>query len=361
MTAFNIMLAPGDGIGPEVTAQAVKVLHKVSDRFGHRFQFTEEPVGGVAIERYGTALREEALRRAKGSDAILFGAVGDPRYDDPTGTVRPEQALLKLRGGLGLFANLRPVRISESTIDASPLKPEKVAGTDFIVIRELTGGIYFGRPQRRWLSEDGRAAVDTMHYTEPEVQRIMHVAFRFASQRRKRVTSVDKANVLDTSRLWREIAEETAAQYPDITLEHVLVDACAMHIVNQPTRFDVIVTTNMFGDILTDEAAVIAGSLGMMPSACLGDLREDGTGFGLYEPIHGSAPDIAGQGRANPVGMILSTAMMLRHSLGLSREAETVESAVALALADGCRTADIATDTQGLTTWQMGDAVASRI
>jgi len=362
MANFRIVLAPGDGIGPEVTAEAVKVLHIVARTFGHRFDFEEECVGGVAIDKYGVALKNDTLARALASDAVLFGAVGDPKFDDPSLSVRPEQAILGLRSGLGLFANLRPVRVFDSVIGESPLKPEIVRGTDFLVIRELTGGIYFGSPKRRWVSGEGREAVDTMSYKESEIQRILKLGFELARTRKKIVTCVDKANILETSRLWREISFETAAEFPDVTLEHLLVDAAAMHIINNPSRFDVIVTSNMFGDILTDEAAVLAGSLGMMPSASLARLDPQGRGLGLYEPIHGSAPDIAGRGFANPIGMILSTAMMLRLSLGLGKEANAVERAVQETLNAGYRTADIASNnTRPVSTAKMGDTIAERI
>jgi 3-isopropylmalate dehydrogenase len=337
-------------------------MSAVSKRFGHAFDFEEESIGGVSIEQHGVALRDEVLVRARASDAVLLGAVGDPKYDDPAAKVRPEQAILGMRQGLELFANIRPVRVFESLIGETSLKPEVVRGTDIVVVRELTGGIYFGKPQRRWVAEDGRRAVDTMAYSEAEVERILHVAFGLARKRRKRVTSVDKANILDTSRLWREVASEVAQQYPDITFENVLVDACAMHLINRPTRFDVIVTGNMFGDILTDEAAMLTGSLGMMQSASLGRHRPDGTAFGLYEPIHGSAPDIAGQDRANPIGMIMSVAMMMRLSLGLDQEAVAIETAVEDTMGDGYRTLDMAGEgTKNISTSQMGTEIAGRI
>ncbi|MCP4197577.1 MAG: 3-isopropylmalate dehydrogenase [Proteobacteria bacterium] len=361
MGKYHILLAPGDGIGPEIIQEAVKVLGKIADQFGHQFEYDKELVGGAAIDAYGIALRDECITKAKAADAILFGAVGDPKYDDPSSDVRPEQALLGLRGSLQLFANLRPVKIYGPLINGSPLKPEIVKGTDIMVIRELTGGIYFGKPQRRWVSDNGREAVDTMAYTEAEVERIIHVAFKVAQKRTKRVASVDKANVLDTSRLWREVTVEVAAEYPDVTLEHVLVDACAMHLINNPTRFDVIVTENMFGDILTDEASMLSGSLGMMPSASLGTLREDGTGFGMFEPIHGSAPDITGQGIANPIGTIMSAAMMLRLSFGLEKEAAAIEAAVDKVLDDGKRTADIASGGPSVSTAEMGTLIADRV
>ncbi|GAB4323004.1 MAG: 3-isopropylmalate dehydrogenase [Dehalococcoidia bacterium] len=363
MPTFKILLTPGDGIGPEVLEEAVKVLGRIEKRFGHEFQYEEETIGGAAIDAYGTALRDETLAKARASDAVLFGAVGGPTWDDPRATVRPEQAILGLRKGLGLFANVRPVRVMPEMVDDSTLKGEVLQGTDMVVIRELTGGIYFGKPQRRWESKTGgRQAVDTLRYSEREIRRILHVAFELARQRRKKVTSVDKANILETSRLWREIASEVAKEYPDVALEHILVDACAMYLIRRPASFDVIVTENMFGDILTDEAAMLAGSMGMMPSASLGRRRKDGTGIGLYEPIHGSAPDIAGQGKANPLAMILSAAMMLRLSLGLEPEAAAVESAVEAVIRDGYRTPDIAG--RGGTvvdTAAMGTLVAERL
>ncbi len=359
MSTYEILLTPGDGIGPEVMEEALKVLERISRRFHHEFQYSTETIGGAAIDRFGTALRDETLAAAKRSRAVLFGAVGGPKWDDPKAKVRPEQAILGLRKGLGLFANLRPVRINPLLVGDSTLKPEVLEGTDMVVIRELTGGIYFGRPQKRWVNSRGRQAVDTLRYSEREVVRILHVAFQLARQRRKKVTSVDKANILDTSRMWREIATEVGRDYPDVQLEHILVDACAMYLLRRPADFDVIVTENMFGDILTDEAAMLAGSMGMMPSASLGKRRRDGTGMGLYEPIHGSAPDIAGQKKANPLAMILSAAMMLRLSLGLEDEAAAVEAAVDRALEAGYRTPDITGAGARVTdTARMGTVVA---
>lgn len=362
MQRHRIMVAAGDGIGPEIIHEAMKVLDAVSTRFGCTFELVEEPVGGVAIERHGSALRPGAIERASAAAAVLFGAVGDPRFDDPAAEVRPEQAILGLRKGLGLFANLRPVRVRAELVGAGPLRPDVVRGTDLVVVRELTGGIYFGRPQELHRTARGRRAVDTMQYAESEIRRILQVSFTQAQSRRGKLASVDKANVLACGRLWRELADEVAGEYPDVELEHVLVDACTMHLVRDPRRFDVIVTSNMFGDILTDEAAVIAGSLGLMPSASLGPRREDGTHPGLYEPIHGSAPDLAGQGIANPIGTVLSVAMMLRLSLGLHAEANVVERAVDGALSAGMRTADIADDAHpGVPTAVMGTAIADRV
>jgi len=332
----TIAVVAGDGIGPEVVGQAVRVLEAVARKHGHTFHFPEALVGGCAIDRYGTALPDESLALCRAADAVLFGAVGGPKWDDPTAPVRPEQGLLGLRKELELFANLRPVTVLPALAGASTLKPEAIEGVDFIVVRELTGGLYFGPRGRREI--DGHeAAYDTMIYSVPEIERVAHVAFRLAHGRRRLVTSVDKANVLECSRLWRQVVGRVAQSYPDVTLEHQLVDSCAMALVREPRRFDVILTENMFGDILTDEAAQLTGSIGMLPSASLGTGRR-----GLYEPIHGSAPAIAGQDVANPLAAILSAAMLLRHSLGLEREAQEVEAAVGRVVAAGHRTADLA-------------------
>ncbi len=362
MATYRILLTPGDGIGPEVMEEALKVLARVERRFGHEFQYDEETIGGASIDKYGVALRPQAVTKAKASTAVLFGAVGGPKWDDPKATVRPEDAILGMRKQLGLFANLRPVKIHPEMIAESSLKAEVIEGTDMVVIRELTGGLYFGRPQKRWENASGRQGVDTLRYSEKEVARVCHVAFRLARQRRKKVTSVDKANVLRTGQLWREVAKEVATEYPDVEVEHILVDACAMYLLRRPASFDVIVTENMFGDILTDEAAMLAGSMGMMPSASLGRRRKDGTGIGLYEPIHGSAPDITGQEKANPLAMILSAAMMLRLSMGLEAEAAAIETAVDETIRAGYRTPDIAGDgTSVVNTSRMGDLVAERL
>ncbi len=362
MGTFRILLTPGDGIGPEVMDEALKVLGRIEQRFNHEFQYYKETIGGAAIDKYGVALRPETVEKAKASAAVLFGAVGGPKWDDPKATVRPEDAILGMRKQLGLFANLRPVRINAEMIGESSLKPEVLQGTDMVVIRELTGGLYFGQPKKRWESAAGRQGVDTLRYSEKEVARVCHVAFQLARQRRRKVTSVDKANVLRTGQLWREVATEVGRQYPDVELEHILVDAAAMYLLRRPASFDVIVTENMFGDILTDEAAMLAGSMGMMPSASLGRRRKDGTGIGLYEPIHGSAPDITGQGKANPLAMILSAAMMLRLSLGLEAAAKAIESAVDEIIREGHRTPDIAGPGSSVVdTRKMGDLVAERI
>lgn len=354
----TITLLPGDGIGPEVIAEARKVLDAVAGHYEHDFTYREGLIGGCAIDAYGTALPEETLGACLEADAVLLGAVGGPKWSDPKAAVRPEQGLLRLRKELGVFANLRPVKVLDALIDASPLKPERVRGVDILIVRELTGGLYFGRPQGRETIDGERSAVDTLRYGEAEIERVLRVAFDLARARRRHVTSVDKANVLASSRLWREVAHEVANEYPDITLEDVLVDACAMYLINRPSAYDVIVTENMFGDILSDEASMITGSLGMLPSASLG---APGTP-GLYEPIHGSAPDIAGQGIANPLATILSTAMLLRSSLGLAAEGDAVETAVETILQQGHRTADIAgPGEQVIGTSAIGDLVAAAI
>ena len=336
----KILVVPGDGIGPEVTRQAVAVLDRVC---GATLEASEEMIGGAAIDAHGIAIQPHVLEKAKAADAILLGAVGGPKWDDPRSKVRPEQALFALRKGLGLFANLRPVRVQPELVDASTLKRSVVEGVDLVVVRELTGGIYFGQPSERRDGANGREAVDTMPYDEVEVRRLMKAAFELARLRRKKLASVDKANVLSTSRLWREVAGEVAREYPDVAFEHVLVDAMAMHLIRRPRDFDVIATENLFGDILTDEAAMLSGSMGLLPSASLGEATNStGRLRGLYEPIHGSAPDIAGTDKANPLATILSTALMLRYSLGREAEAGRIEGAVSKVLADGWRTADIA-------------------
>jgi 3-isopropylmalate dehydrogenase len=332
----KIVLLPGDGIGPEVLSAAVEVLNSVADLNGHTFAYETRLIGGCAIDAQGTALNDETLEACRGADAVFLGAVGGPKWDDPTAKVRPEQGLLALRKGLGVFANLRPVSVYPELADASPLKPEKLAGVDMLVVRELTGGLYFGQPKGPQVIDGEDGAVDTMAYKESEVRRVVDLAFRLAKDRRKKVTSVDKANVLASSRLWRRVTCEVAGNYPDIALEHVLVDTAAMRLINAPADIDVLVTCNMFGDVLTDEASVLSGSMGLLPSASLGS-----DGPGLFEPIHGSAPDIAGKGIANPMGAILSGAMLLRHSLNLPREAEMIEAACAALIQSGERTVDL--------------------
>lgn len=345
----TILTLPGDGVGPEVMAEARNVLESVGQQFGHSFVFEERKIGGVAIDAFGTALREEDIDVARNADAILLGAVGGPKWDNPNASVRPEQGLLRIRKALRLFANLRPVRLNESLIDASPLRPERIRGTDLIVVRELTGGLYFGKPSRQWRERRGRVAVDTLIYREHEIARVVQLAFELARGRSAKVTSVDKANVLSSSRLWRSIVTEIATDYPHVEIEHMLVDAMTMKLIQEPARFDVIVTENMFGDIITDEASVLGGSIGLLPSASIGAAVESGVRRGLFEPIHGSAPDIAGKGIANPAGMILSAAMMLRQSLSLEGEAASVEQAVNATIAEGVRTRDLggATSTTG--------------
>jgi len=349
----TLVVLPGDGIGPEVTAEAVRVLELVARKYGHAFRFEERLMGGCSIDAHGTALTEAVLRDCQASSAVLLGAVGGPKWDDPQGKVRPEQGLLALRKGLGVFANLRPVKVHPALVDASPLKPDRLAGVDILVIRELTGGVYFGEPKGRDVKDGHARAFDTMVYADYEVKRVVDLAFRLARGRRRKVTSVDKANVLESSRLWRQVAIAAGKEQPDVALEHMLVDTAAMRLVQAPASFDVLVTENMFGDILTDEAAVLAGSMGMLPSASLG-----AGGPGLYEPIHGSAPDIAGKGIANPCGTILSAAMLLRHSLGLPREAAVVEAAADAAITDGARTADLGGQ---LSTRAMADEILRRV
>ena len=358
---YKIAVLPGDGIGAEVTTESVKVLDAIGERFGHTFSYEHGAVGGNAIDDYGNALPDSTLRTAKAADAVLFGAVGGPKWDDPRAKTRPEDGLLAIRQGLDLFANLRPVQVVPQLIDASTLKPSVLEGVDFVVVRELTGGLYYGKPKKRWSNSRGRRGVDTMYYSEEFISRVLRVGFELARMRRKKLTSVDKANVLESSRLWREIAMEMGAEYPDVELEHVLVDTAAMQLVRQPNRFDVMVAENTFGDILTDEAAVLSGSMGMLPSASLAGVPEaGGRAFGLYEPIHGTAPDIAGQGIANPIASILSTAMLLRYSLGLDEAAALVEDAVSRVLADGYRSGDIAAPGDSVVgTVEMGNIIVS--
>ncbi len=350
----KIALLPGDGIGPEITAQAVKVLQAVAKRYSHNFVFEKALVGACAIDATGDPYPEATHKICTGSDAVLFGAIGDPKYDnDPTAKVRPEQGLLRMRKSLGLFANLRPISLFDTLVSRSPLKESVVKGTDFVCVRELTGGIYFGRPQGR--DCDGERAFDTCTYTREEIERVLHVAFRMAMGRRKLLTVVDKANVLETSRLWRETAGKIAEQYPEVKVEYMFVDNAAMQIVRQPTHFDVVVTENMFGDILTDEASVIGGSLGMLPSASVGSK------VALFEPIHGSYPQAAGKNIANPMATILSAAMLLEH-IGLGEEGAAVRSAVNAALENGIVTEDLAAagETSHSTT-EVGDYIAGRI
>ena len=330
----NILIVPGDGIGQEVTAVGKKVLDKIAEKFGHEFVYDEALIGHVAIEATGTPLPDETLKKMKASDAILFGAVGHPKYDnDPTAKVRPEQGLLKMRKELGLYANLRPIKLFDELLGASSIKPEILRGADILFFRELTGDIYFGEKGRK---NDGNTAYDVAEYSRFEVERIARKAFDAARTRRKKLCSVDKANVIETSRLWREVIQKIALEYPDVEVEHQFVDATAMLLIKDPKKFDVIVTANLFGDILTDEASQIAGSMGMLASASIGD------GTGVYEPIHGSAHDITGKGVANPLASILSAALLLDISFGLKKESETVIHAVDAVLKAGFRTKDIA-------------------
>ena len=341
MATYRIASIGGDGVGPEVVAAARAELDAVAARDGFALEWLDVVAGGAAIDAYGTAFRAEDLEAVGACDAILLGAVGGPRWDDPDAKVRPEQALFALRGGLELFANLRPVAALPALVPSSPVKPEVLEGVDLLIVRELTSGLYFGRPSEQRETPEGRVGIDTLWYTEAEIRRVVRLAFELARGRRGRLTSVDKANVLATSRLWRKVVDETRADFPDVEVVHQLVDSCAMLLVRRPADFDVLVTENLFGDILSDEAAVLAGSLGMLPSASLGDRRTAHGRFGLYEPIHGSAPDIAGQDKANPLGTILSAAMLLRWSLGLGAAADDVEAAVAGAIDAGLRTADL--------------------
>ena len=355
---LNITTLPGDGVGPEVTAEAVRVLQTVADAYGHEFSFDERPVGGAGIERAGSPLPPSTLDACLAGDAVLLGAVGAPRYDGLAGNMRPEAGLLALRSAAGAFANLRPVVCHEATADCSPLREEVVHGADVLIVRELLGGLYFGEP--RGVQEEGavKAAFNTMRYTAAEVERVARVAFEAARARRRKVTSVDKANVLETSRLWREAVARAARDYPEVEVEHMYVDACAMHLMMNPRRFDVVLTENLFGDILSDEAAVIAGSLGMLASASVGGSVD------VYEPVHGSAPDIAGRDVANPLGAIASAALLLRHTARLEQEAQDVEAAVRGVLEAGYRTADLrggAAGSRTVGTAEMGALVSDAV
>jgi 3-isopropylmalate dehydrogenase len=357
---FDVAVLPGDGVGPGVIAEAIKVLQTVGEKFGHSFRLHDGLIGGVAIDTLGTALSEETLGMCKQCDSVLLGAVGGYKWDDPQAKVHPEDGLLALRKGLGLFANLRPVKVFPMLVDSTNLKPEVIEGVDLMVVRELTGGLYFGQPKKQWRTPEGRKAVDTLAYSEAEIERILRVGFELARSRRKKLTSVDKANVLQSSRLWRQIAIEISADYPDVELQHMLVDACAMRFIQRPTDLDILVTENMFGDILTDEASMLAGSMGMLPSASLAGIPKGKT-FGMYEPIHGSAPSREGQNLANPIATILSVAMMLRYSFVLESEAQAVENAVLAALEKGYRTYDIMSEGKvRVGTKEMGEFIAQK-
>lgn len=350
----KILILPGDGIGPEIVAEAEKVLNALTENHGLDIDIDHAMIGGSAVDATGSPLPEETLKKARESDAVLLGAVGGPKWENIERSTRPERGLLAIRSGLGLYANLRPALLYKELAMASTLKPEVVADLDIMIVRELTGGIYFGQPRGIRTREDGqREGFNTLVYSESEIERIARMAFSVARKRNKRVCSVDKANVLEATELWREVMTHISADYPDVTLHHMYVDNAAMQLVRQPKQFDVIVTTNMFGDILSDLASMLTGSIGMLPSASINE-----TGLGIYEPIHGSAPDIAGQNKANPLATILSVAMMLRYSLNVADYADRIENAVKKVLADGLRTADIHTDsTHCVSTSEMGDAV----
>lgn len=358
---LNVLILPGDGIGVEVTREAVRVLEKVCSTFGHTLKLTEGLLGGIAIHKTGTPFPEETAKLAVEADATLMGAVGLPEFDNAPPEKRPEKGLLGIRKVLGVYANLRPVKAYPALIESSPLKNHLVEGTDMIIVRELNGGIYYGTP--RGIEGEGadERAVNTMTYSRAEIARIGRMAFHLARNRRKKLASVDKSNVLETSQLWRKVMVEVAAEYPDVELEHVLVDNCAMQLVLNPTRFDVVVTENMFGDILSDEGAVLAGSIGMLPSASIGDRKPSGAWVGLYEPVHGSAPDIAGQNKANPLGAIGSVAAMLEYSFGLLDEAAAVNRAIEAVLDSGRTTADLKPQGTPLTTEQVGQEVCEAI
>ncbi len=353
---LDIAVLPGDGIGPEVTKEAVKALEKVAEEFGHEVEVKEYLIGGRALDQTGSPLPKETIKGCLSSKAVVLGAVGGPQYDNRPRGSKPEDGLLGLRRELGAFANLRPVIVYDELLAASPLKSETVKGSNLLIVRELLGGLYFGTPRGFERSSSGPfRAYNTMSYTVPEIERIAHVAFKAALKRRRKVTSVDKSNVLEASQLWRSVVSRVANEYPNVELEHLLVDSCAMQLVTSPRRFDVVLTENLFGDILSDEAAVIAGSIGLLSSASLGGP------VGLYEPVHGSAPDIAGQGKANPLGAIASAALMLRYSFGLEAEACALEKAIELTIRRGLRTADLASGGAYSTTTEVGDAVCEAV
>ncbi|MDA7027577.1 3-isopropylmalate dehydrogenase [Bacillus sp. CLL-7-23] len=353
----RIALLPGDGIGPEVLEAAVDVLKSVAEHYQHQFEFEYGLIGGVALDEAGVPLPKETVDTCKAADAILLGAVGGPKWDQHPSELRPEKGLLSIRKQLDLFANLRPVKVFESLASASPLKKEYIEGVDFVIVRELTGGLYFGKPSKQYVNQDGsQEVVDTLFYKKTEMERVIREAFRMAKARKGKVTSVDKANVLESSKLWRKTAEEIADEFPNVELHHMLVDNAAMQLIHAPAQFDIIVTENMFGDILSDEASMLTGSLGMLPSASLSS-----SGLHLYEPIHGSAPDIAGQNIANPLAAILSAAMMLRNSFGLEAEAQAVEHAVDQVLQSGKRTKDLAKDASVCSTKSMTEAVKAAL
>ncbi len=358
---LNILILPGDGIGAEVTHEAVRVLRRVAEKYNHTLRLTEGLLGGAAIHKKGTPFPEETAKVAAETDATLLGAVGLPEFDEAPPDKRPEKGLLGLRKALGVFANLRPVKAYQALLDASPLKNDRIEGVDMIIVRELTGGIYYGTP--RGISGDGENehAVNTEIYMRPEIERVARVAFELARPRRKKVTSVDKSNVLEVSQFWRRVVIEVSKEYPDVALDHILVDNCAMQLILNPRRFDVVLTPNMFGDILSDEGAVLAGSIGMLPSASIGGKRPSGAWVGLYEPVHGSAPDIAGQGKANPLAAIGSVAAMLEYSFGLKEEAGAVTRAIEEVLNSGRVTPDLKPAGPPATTGEVGNAVCEAI
>ena len=365
---YKIAVLQGDGVGPEVTSESIKCLKAVSKKFNHIFDIEFGLIGGVAIDSTGNPLPKETEILCEKSDAILFGAVGGPKWDNGNFNIRPEGGILAIRKKLKTFANLRPVKVFPSLINSSPIKPKYIRGVDILIVRELTGGLYFAKPKKRWNTARGKRGVDTLKYTEKEIERILDVGFKLAQQRQKKLTSVDKFNVLESSRLWREIAIEIGKNYPDVELEHILVDNMAMKLISQPKSFDVIVSENTFGDIISDEAAIISSSLGMLPSASISYLKTNNTSKSksqlpfLYEPIHGSAPDIAGQNKANPIGSILSSAMMLNLSFGLYNESQAIEKSVDKILSQGFRTSDIATNQKdAISTSEMGDLISSNI
>jgi 3-isopropylmalate dehydrogenase len=360
---FKIASLPGDGVGPEVVAECEKVLKAIAKKYGHNVEFHQGLIGGVSIDANGSSLTDETVALCKKCDSVLLGAVGDPKYDDPSLKERPENGLLKIRKELGLFANLRPVTVLPMLTDSTSLKPEIIKNVDIMVVRELTGGLYFGQPKKRWEDAKGRYAVDTMAYSDMEIERIAKVGFELARMRRKKLTSVDKANVLETSRLWRTVVHEVAKQYPDIQLDDMLVDTCSMRLIQNPSYFDVIVTENTFGDILTDEASQLAGSMGMLASASLAGIPGKGSrAYGLYEPIHGSAPKHAKQNKVNPIATIVSGGMLLRYTYGLEKEADAIDKAVLAVLEDGYRTYDImSAGKKEVGTREMGDLIAAKI
>ncbi len=358
---LSILTLPGDGIGVEVTQEAVKVLKQVATKFGHTLSMSEGLLGGIAIHKTGNPLPDETRDLALQADATLMGAVGLPEFDNAPPEKRPERGLLGIRKALGVYANLRPVRSYKALLDSSPLKNELVDGADMIIVRELTGGLYYGTPRGISGSGPEERAVNTMVYTRAEIERVTHMAFELARKRRKKVTSVDKSNVLENSQLWRRVVVEVSAAYPDVALDHILVDNCAMQLVLNPKRFDIVLTENLFGDILSDEGAVLAGSIGMLPSASIGGKRPSGAWVGLYEPVHGSAPDIAGRNKANPFGAIGSVGAMLEYSFGLTKEAQAVYAAMETVLNSGHVTADLKPTGKPATTSEVGAAVCEAI